>query len=279
MASSRTAEEHSAEGTTPPRSNARKHLLLLAGPLFAIAVYFLLPTELAGPGRVAAGVGTLMAAWWMTEAIPIPATSLLPLVLFPSLGISDVETTAAPYADPVVFLVLGGVILGLATQRWDLHRRIALLTILAVGTRPSQMVLGLMLASAFISMWVSNTATAVIMVPIGLSILQLVTSLDDQVSTPKLGASILLGIAYAVTIGSMATLIGQPPMALMKAYLVKQHGIEVGFGQWMLVGVPFAAVMLVVSWLVLTRLVFRSKATEIPGGRALIRSELDGLGP
>ncbi|MBB3662402.1 MULTISPECIES: SLC13 family permease [Prauserella salsuginis group] len=256
-----------------------KKVALAAGPILGIACYLLLPADLAAPARAAAGVGVLMATWWMTEAVPIPVTALLPLVLFPTLGVLETDAAAAPYANPVIFLVLGGVLLGLATQRWNLHRRIALRTVLLMGTRPSRLVFGLMVASAFISMWVSNTATAVIMVPIGLSILQLVSSLDERAATGKLGSAMLLGVAYAVTIGSMATPIGQPPMALMKAYLAATHGFDLGFGQWMLVGVPFGAVLLGVAWLVLTKLVFRSELDEIPGGRGLIRSELDKLGP
>ena len=153
-----------------------------------------------------------------------------------------------------MFLVLGGVLLGLATQRWNLHRRFALLTVLSVGTKPAQIVFGLMAASWFITMWVSNTATAVIMMPIGGSIILLVKSLGNEDATPKFSAAVLIGIAYAITIGSMATLIGQPPMALMRAYLANSHGLEIGFGHWMLLGVPFALVMLLIAWLVLTKI-------------------------
>jgi len=219
-----------------------------------------------------------MAIWWITEAAPIPVTSLLPLVLFPLFGMDTMTNVAAPYANPVVFLVMGGVILGLATERSNLHRRIALLTIRAVGTRPDQIVFGLMLASAFISAWVSNTATAVIMVPIGVSILQLVRNIDPKAVDAKFSASMMLGIAYGVTIGSMATLIGQPPMALMAAYLDAELNYEMQFGKWMLVGVPVAVFMLLVAWLVLTKLVFRTGLKQIPGGKDLIRAELTKLG-
>lgn len=266
--------------TIPPEGGqGRKRLAFLAGPAAALAVFFALPGSLTTDARAVAAVAVLMAVWWMTEAIPIPVTSLLPLVLFPFLGIADVSATSAPYANPVIFLVLGGVLLGLATQRWNLHRRIALLTVLAVGTKPAQIVFGLMAASALISMWVSNTATAVIMVPIGGSVLALIRSLGHGRATPKLTAAVLLGIAYAVTIGSMATLIGQPPMALMRAYLADSHEIVIGFGQWMLIGVPVAVVMLTLAWVVLTKLLFRTEAEEIPGGREMIREELDSLGP
>lgn len=266
-------------GPDAPAASGVAWLPLLAGPLAGLVLALVLPSSLAFEGRAAAGGGLWMAVWWMTECAPLPVTSLLPLVLFPLLGTGTMDEVAAPYADPVVFLVMGGVILGLATERSQLHLRIALLTIRAVGTRPSQIVFGLMLASAFISAWVSNTATAVIMVPIGVSILQLVRTIDEDAVDAKFSASMMLGIAYGVTIGSIATLIGQPPMALMKAYLGSTHDFDMGFGQWMLVGVPYAAVMLLVAWLALTKVVFRTSLTEIPGGKDLIATELAELGP
>lgn len=256
----------------------RKWIWLLAGPLAGLVVALLIPDSLQFSGRAVAGCAIWMAIWWMTEAAPIPVTSMLPLVLFPLFGMDTIAAVAAPYADPVIFLVMGGVILGLATEKSNLHLRIALLTIRMIGTRPSQIVFGLMLASAFISAWVSNTATAVIMVPIGVSILQLIRSIDPQAADKKFAASTMLGIAYGVTIGSMATLIGQPPMALMKAYLGKEQNFDMGFGQWMLVGVPFSIVMLFLAWLVLTKIVFRTEMKEIPGGKDLIENELKQLG-
>lgn len=267
------------DGSDEPSTTGAAWLPLLAGPLAGLLLALVLPSSLSFEGRAAAGGGLWMAVWWMTECVPIPVTSLLPLVLFPLFGTGSMAEVAAPYADPVVFLVMGGVILGLATERSNLHLRIALLTIRAVGTRPSQIVFGLMLASAFISAWVSNTATAVIMVPIGVSILQLVRSIDEDAVDTRFSASMMLGIAYGVTVGSIATLIGQPPMALMKAYLGSAHDFDMGFGQWMLVGVPYAAVMLVVAWLVLTKVVFRTSLKEIPGGKDLIAAELAQLGP
>lgn len=256
----------------------RNLLAFVAGPAAGLLLALILPDSLAFEGRAVAGCALWMAIWWMTEAAPIPVTSLLPLVLFPLFGMDTMANVAAPYASPVVFLVMGGVILGLATEKSNLHLRIALMTIRMVGTKPSQIVFGLMLASAFISAWVSNTATAVIMVPIGVSILQLVRGIDKDAVDAKFSASMMLGIAYGVTIGSMATLIGQPPMALMKAYLASEQGYDMGFGTWMLVGVPFAAVMLFVAWLVLTKIVFRTALKQIPGGAELIREELSKLG-
>lgn len=268
------------EGTPPAaQPRGRRWIGLALGPALAVVTFLALPADLAFGARAVAASAVLMAVWWITEAVPIAVTALLPLVLFPLLGLDEMKAVAAPYADPVIYLVLGGVLLGLATQKWNLHRRVALLTISVVGTRTSQIVLGLMVASAFISAWVSNTATAVIMIPIGVSILQLVRTIDPRAASKKLTASMLLGIAYSVTIGSMMTLIGQPPMALMKAYLESEHGIEMPFAQWMLVGVPFGTAMLLVTWFLLTKVVFRAEVDQIPGGREMIRAELRALGP
>lgn len=266
------------EQTPYAEASAFKPISLVMGIVIGLGVFFLLPETLAFNARLVAGIAMLMATWWMTEAIPIPVTSLLPLVLFPFFDIASVGATASPYAHSIVFLVLGGVLLGLATQRWNLHRRFALLTVLTVGTKPAQIVFGLMFASWFITMWVSNTATAVIMVPIGGSIIALVKSLGNGDDTPKFSAAVQLGIAYAITIGSMATLIGQPPMALMRAYMEDTHGLSIGFGHWMLVGVPFSFTMLMLAWLVLNKLVFRSEVENIQGGRAMIETELKGMG-
>ncbi|GAB3692784.1 SLC13 family permease [Corynebacterium nasicanis] len=257
----------------------RRHLIpLLLGPALGLLLALVLPDSLAFEGRAVAGCALWMALWWVTEAAPIPVTSMLPLVLFPLFGMATMKEVAAPYADTVIFLVMGGVMLGLATEKSGLHIRIALLTVKAVGTKPSQIVLGLMIASAFISAWVSNTATAVIMVPIATSILQLVRQVDEKAAGTKFAASMLLGVAYGVTIGSTATLIGQPPMALMKAYVGEALGIEIGFAQWMLVGVPWAVVMLALAWVVLSKIVYRPEVDEIPGGRQLIQDEITTLG-
>ena len=259
---------------------ATKHnwWLVGLGPVAGLLLGLVLPDSLSFEGRAVAGCALWMAIWWMTEAAPIPVTSLLPLVLFPLFGMGTMEEVAAPYAGTVIFLVMGGVILGLATEKSNLHLRVALLTIRLVGTKPSQIVLGLMIASAFISAWVSNTATAVIMVPIAVSILNLVRSIDESAAGKKFAASLLLGVAYGVTIGSTATLIGQPPMALMKGYLLESHGFDMAFGTWMLIGVPWAIVMLGIAWVVLTKLVYRPEINELPGGKELIRQEHAKLG-
>lgn len=251
----------------------------LVGVAIAFAVYFAMPETLGHSTRGTAAIAALMACFWITEALPLPVTSLLPLVLFPVLDISEFADVAPPYAHPVLFLVLAGVLLGLSTQRWNLHRRIAYLTILAVGTKARFIILGMMIASSFLSMWVSNTASAVIMVPIALAISDMVKEANGGGPMPKFTTGMLLGVAYAVTSGSMATLIGTPSMPLMRGYLEEAHGVTIGFGQWMLIGVPLSAIVLVVTWLLITVVLLRPEIDEVPGGHELIRTELSSLGP
>ncbi len=270
-----------SEASEPERDQSlgRRRIGLGLGIALAVLVYLVLPGSLSNEGKITAAVAVLMAVWWMTEAIPIPATALLPLVLFPFLGVAPIEDVASPYANDIIFLFMGGFVLALAMQRWNLHRRIALVIVGAVGTSPTMLIAGFMLATAFITMWVSNTATAIMMLPIGLSVLQLMS--QDGKTKPDLNFStaLMLGIAFSASIGSVSTLIGTPPNALMRGYLSESHDIHLGFGEWMLVGVPLAAVFLVLAWFILAKVVFRPKITEIAGGRELIRDELHKQGP
>ncbi|MDN5765097.1 MAG: DASS family sodium-coupled anion symporter [Humibacillus sp.] len=287
----------------------RRWVGLASGLVFALLVYVLLPEDLASGAKLTAATAVLMGLWWMTEAIPIPATALVPLVVFPVLG-DDVEFNAvgARYGDSIIFLFMGGFMLALAMQRWNLHRRIALLTVRAMGTKPPQVIAGFMIATGFLSMWVSNTATAVMMLPIGVSVLLLVGNLggpkedeatdeddtagadladaDPQSSKAKnaiiesnFGTALMLGIAYAASLGSLATIIGTPPNTLLVGYLKETHDIEIGFGQWMLVGLPLAVVFTVIAWFLLTKVLFKPEIDEIPGGRQLMDDELAKLGP
>ncbi len=234
--------------------------------------------------RATAGVVALIAILWMTEALPLPATSLLPIVLLPATGVTSVAKAAAPYADRFVFLFMGGFMLALAMERWGLHRRIALRIVLGVGAGPLRLIAGFMLATAVLSMWVSNTATAVMMLPIGMSVAGLVR---DRLGTYESGTAhdtrnfstcLMLGIAYAASIGGVGTLIGTPPNVVLAGTLEKSLSIDLGFVDWMMVGVPLAMVFLAIAWLVLTRIVYPVRIPAIPGGRALIRGELDRLG-
>lgn len=262
-----------------PRVIMRKRIGLAAGVLLAVAVYFLLPADLEQAGRTTAAIAALMAVWWMTEAVPLAVTALLPLVLFPVLNVAPIDDVAPPYANPIIFLFMGGFLLALALQRWNLHRRIALATVLLVGTKPKMLIAGFMVATGFLSMWVSNTATAVMMIPIGLSVITLVAESGNGTRAPKnFSIALMLGIAYAASIGSLGTIIGTPPNALMVGYLAENHDITVGFGQWMLVGVPMSIVFMAIAWFLLTSVIYKPEMDEIPGGRQLINSEYKKLG-
>lgn len=264
----------------PARYGFRQWSGWILGPAFLIATCAATPPEgLSEPGWRTAGAAALMAVLWMTEAVPIPVTALLPLVLFPALRLSDIREAAAPYANPLIFLFLGGFIIALAMQRWNLHRRVAIRLIGAMGTQPSRIVGGILLASASISMWVSNTATALMMLPIAMSVVQLIPERERQ--TPLMrsfGVALMLAVAYGATTGGMATLIGTPPNALLAAYFDNTYHIKIGFGQWMLLGVPVTLVTLPIVYWVLTRISFRLGRAELPGMSELIASERAKLG-
>ena len=238
------------------------------------------PEGLSPQGWRTAGAGLLMAIFWITEPIPIPVTALLPLVLFPALGLGDIRTTAAPYANPIIYLFLGGFIIALSMQRWHLHRRIAIALVSRLGTRPAAIIGGFLLSSGLISMWVSNTATTLMMLPIAMSVAHLVPSSGPRSRELRdFNTALLLSIAYGATTGGMATLIGTPPNALLAAYMSEVYGITIGFGQWMLVGVPVSAISLAVVYVVLTRTMFTLGAQELPGMAELLRAERARLGP
>ncbi len=258
----------------------------LAGPLLVLLTLVLpAPADLSLAGWRTTGVGLLMALWWVTEALPIPATALLPLVLFPVLDIAGIDAAARPYAHPLIFLFMGGFMIALAMERWDLPRRISLLVIRALGTRPRRLIAGFMLSTAFFSMWVSNTATTLMMLPIGLSVIHLVErgagSGDPDVpagAQREFAVALMLAIAYAASIGGVGTLIGTPPNAFMAGYISETYGVEVGFARWMTVGIPLVAVALPLAYLFLTRFLFRLRLERIPGGRKLIEGELEEMG-
>lgn len=266
---------------------ARRACFVL-GPVLGVIAYLALPSGEGGlshGARATAGVGVLMAVWWLSEAIAIEATALVPLVLFPFTGVTTFSKAAAPYANDVIFLFMGGLMLGVAMERWDLHKRIALRTILMVGTRPAVLVGGVMLATAFISMWVSNTATAVMMLPVGVSMVALVEE-NRGVRTAggqsNFAVCLMLGIAYAATIGGIGTIIGTPPNAVAVGFVQKMYGHTVGFSDWIKIGVPIMLVFLPLTWFVLTKVVY---PVRTPAGydsnavRDMIRSELRQLGP
>lgn len=276
--SSATPSEPPADA--PSSYGLRQWLGWLLGPgCLLLTLLVPPPAGLSPEGWRTAGAALCMAVFWICESVPIPVTALLPLVLFPALGLGDIRETAAPFANPVIYLFLGGFLIALAMQRWGLHRRVAINLIGAMGTRPSRLVAGFLLASSLVSMWVSNTATALMMLPIALSIVQLLPAEGRGSAGQKnFTTALLLAVAYGATTGGMATLIGTPPNALLAGYVSKAYGFELGFGQWMLLGVPVMLITLPVVYLVLTRVSFRLEPGEIPGLAAHIARERAGLG-
>ena len=276
------------EGDPRKYSNRQLAGLILGPLLFFVMLLAPAPPGMGPAAQKMAAVALLMATWWMTEAIPIPATSLLPIPLFPFLGIMHTKQATAPYASHLIFLFMGGFIIALAMQRWNLHRRIAMNIINVVGFSPSRLILGFMTATAALSAFVSNTATTVMMMPIGLAIITHVVEegkkegLDKQIDfSPEefaFGLNLMLGIAYAASIGGIATLIGTPPNTVLAGYLQKTYGYEITFVNWMKVGVPLVLVMLPICWLWLTKVANPMKLKKVPGGRDLIKQELTAMG-
>ncbi len=264
----------------------RQRVGLILGPV-AFLVMLLIPSPegMSAEAQRVAAVTLLMATWWISEAIPIPATSLLPIVLFPALGVMPTGAATVPYASYLIFLFMGGFIIALAMQRWDLHRRIALFTIWCVGFSPGRLVLGFMLAAALLSAFVSNTATTVMMLPIGMAVIsQIIDELargghkHAPEAVAPLSLNLMLGIAYASSIGGVATLIGTPPNTVLAAYLSNAYGYDISFSSWMLVGVPLVAVFLPLSWLWLTRVANPMPKLDMPGAGKIIASELKAMG-
>ncbi|MEW5982567.1 MAG: DASS family sodium-coupled anion symporter [Acidobacteriota bacterium] len=264
----------------PGRYGLRQWSGWVLGPGVLLATLVMpAPAGLSVEGWRTAGAGMLMAVLWITEAIPIPATALLPLVLFPLLGLSHIRDAAAPYSNPVILLFLGGFIIALGMQKWNLHRRVAITLIAALGTRPRRIILGFLASSCFISMWVSNTATALMMLPIATSVVALLPpGTRGDTGRRAFGVALMLSVAYGSTSGGMATLIGTPPNALLAGYMDSVYHVDLGFAQWMLLGVPVTLVALPVVYLVLTRVSFRLGAAELPGMKALLAEERSRLG-
>lgn len=236
------------------------------------------PTGLSVEGWRTAGVAGLMATFWICESIPIPVTALLPFVLFPALQLAGIRETAAPYANPIIYLFFGGFILAMGMQKWNLHKRVAIHLISRVGTSPTRVVAGFMITSAFLSMWCSNTATTMMLLPIALSVTALFENKVGESGNRKICAALMLAVAYGATTGGMGTLIGTPPTAMLAGYMDDLYGIQIGFAQWMLIGIPIVIVTLVIVYFVLTRIVYRLDTKPVPEVAELIREQKSGLG-
>ncbi len=263
------------------RSTSQKVGLLLGPALLATLLLSGTPDGLSGTAWATASIGILMAVWWATEAVPIAVTALLPVVLFPMFGVSSIQETTAPYANKVIFLFLGGFIVAFAMQRWDLHRRIALTVLQHAGGDGRSLVGGFMLASALISMWVMNTSTTMMLLPIAVSIITVihktVVTLDEK-AKEDFQFSLLLGVAYGATIGGIATLVGTAPNAMFAAFMLENYATSIDFSSWMLVGLPMSAMMLPLAWVALTRWVFKVDFVTSGEGRAALRKMKEDMG-
>ncbi|WP_461532819.1 SLC13 family permease [Sinomicrobium sp.] len=246
---------------------AKNIFFKLLGPLL-----FLLLEIIGKPETMSEGafhmlcVAAWMASWWVTEAVPIAVTALLPIVLFPLTGALPIADTTASFGHKYIFLYMGGFMLAIAIERWNLHRRIALSIIALIGTELTRIILGFMVASAFISMWISNTATAVMMLPIGIAIIDQFPK-DESGHSTNFGKAMMLGIAYSSSIGGIATLIGTPPNLVLAGILEKLFHFKLGFLEWFKIGFPIAVILLIICWKYLTRYAFDFRGISFPGGR------------
>ena len=269
---------------------SRSDIGLVLGPVCFLFLLLIPPPQGMPPQALhTAAVAALMAIWWITEALPVPVTALLPIVLFPLLGVVDAAKVTQSYAHHLIYLFMGGFLIAVTVEKWNLHRRIALYAIRLVGVTPDRIILGFMLATAFLSMWISNTAAAMMMVTIGLAVLRRISgpltapSLknagDAGMGYSRFGVALMLGIAYSASIGGVATLIGTPPNAIFAGVVEKTFGHSIGFAEWIVFGLPLSVCMLIITWLYLTKIAFRSGIEHLPGSRETIGREIAQLGP
>lgn len=252
----------------------------LLGPiLFLIFGFGIRADDMTASAAHALGAILWIAVWWVTEAVPIPITSLLPLVLFPLLQLVTIEQMGAAYADELIFLFMGGFMLALSLEKWNLHRRIALRIILAIGTNTRLIVLGFMLATGFLSMWISNTATTLMMIPIGLALATQVGGETSDAVGERFGKALLMGIAYSASVGGMATIVGTPTNAIFVKAVEDSYGRTIAFDQWFLFGLPIACVLMAVSWWYLVRVAQPLPAKPLPGSRDKLVEQLTAMGP
>ena len=262
--------------TTDQESSGIKQIGLWIGPLAFLLMLLTSDSQeaMSRDAWLVAGVGIWMATWWSTEAIPVAATAFIPLVSFPVLQVMPVKPVAQSYAHPTIFLFMGAFVLALAVEKWSLHRRIALTVLSKTGTDGRKLILGFMLAAALLSMWMTNTSTAMMLLPIAVSVAAMVAEKSVGVSDAdkrRFQVSLLLGLAYATTIGGMSTIIGTPPNVLLAGFVEETYGRQIAFFDWMLIGLPLALVLLPLGWFVLTRIAFRVDVPASPEAAEVIR--------
>jgi len=261
--------------------NRTKILGGVLGPIsFLLISFFFHPEGLSPSANAVLAATVWIAIWWIAEAIPIAVTALLPLVLFPLAGGLDLAATSASYGHKYIFLYMGGFIIAIAIEKWNLHKRIALNIINFIGSDVRKIILGFMVATAFLSMWISNTATAVMMLPIGMAIIKQLKDNPDTIvdENQTFGKALMLAIAYSASIGGVATLIGTPPNLVLAGVVLDTYGYEITFMQWFSFGLPISVVLLFICWKYLTRYAFHFKEIEFPGGKQEIKRQLKQLG-
>ena len=260
---------------------SKQRIGLFLGPLLFILIKLFFQPEGLNDSAISILASTAwVAVWWITEAISIPVTALLPIILFPLSGGLSLGETTASYGHKYIFLFLGGFILAIAIEKWNLHKRIALNIIKIVGTNVNRIILGFMVATASLSMWISNTATAVMILPVGIAIvLQLQDNPNTKVNENLIfGKALMLAIAYSASIGGMATLIGTPPNLVLAGVVESTYNTEISFSQWFMFGFPLSIVLLVLCWVYLTKIAFKFEQKEFPGGKKEINKQLKELG-
>ena len=256
-------------------------LYKILGPLLFLSTLFLSPPdEMTESGFRLLGVILWMAVWWISEVVPISVTALLPIILFPSTNVLNIQETGSNYGHKYIFLFIGGFILANAIQKWNLHKRIALNIILRLGGSNDNIILGFMLATGFLSMWISNTATSIMILPVGLAI---ISQLKDDPNTKEneneiFGKSLMIAIAYSASIGGMATLIGTPPNMVLAGVVEESYGIKLNMFDWMKFGVPLSSFLLIICWIYLRKVAFKFKNEEFSAGRDEILRQIKKLG-
>ena len=258
-----------------------KKIGLVVGPVLFLMLYNLPFEILSKEADDVIAVGVWMITWWITEAVSISVTALIPLTIYPLLGIMDMKSVSANYGSPIVFLFFGGFVMALALEKVGLHKRIALNIVKITGTTPNKVILGFMIATAFLSMWISNTATTVVMLPIALSVIHLLLNDEDGFTRDdkNFALAIMLGIAYAANVGGIATIIGTPPNTVMVGFMEQEYQSDISFLSWMMMGVPFSTFMIAIIYLVLVKIVYPNQLGQLNSSKDIINQELEKLGP
>ncbi len=262
-----------------PSAPARQKIAVLSGFALFFLAWLTNPLHLETNACRVIAVAVMMITWWITEALPMPAVALIPIVLFPLLGIATIGATTAPYANEVIFLFMGGFMIGLGIEKWNLHKRIALSIVKRTGTSGNRIILGFILATGFISMWLSNTATTMMMFPIAISVIRVIGAGQDSKGMRNFSLCLMLAIAYSSNFGGIATIIGTPPNVAYVAYISKKFNYEISFFNWMLICLPISLMLMMTLYLVTVKFLFPNGLASSREMQGMINSELHALGP